>query len=126
MGQKELNTIIRRMKRAKKDILWSLDVLEETNAHLEGYDLTQDEIDQIFQTFYEDWAEIWIKLEPVLLKRSHVLIEGQIAEITGPLPERLRREDISEGQSIQAVRAEDLLNLGIPVIPPWWSGPRHR
>ena len=104
MSQADFKKAGNRLKRAKKEVLWALAVLEDPTANLKGYNLTPDEEEELFQEYHEVLADIQSALTQLFSKKSQIMIESKMVTMVGPIPPWLSRLE-----SVESVGP----------VPPW-------
>ena len=91
MSQADFEKASNRVEQAKQDVLWALDVLDDPATNLGEYELTQEEVDELFDEFHADLGEILTATARVLFRRANIEVEDQIVAMVGPIPPWLAR-----------------------------------
>lgn len=92
MSQADFEKVKGRLEGVKQGILWALAVLVDPATELVKYELTEDEVEELFQEFHADLAEIQTALTQVLLRRAKVRVENKEMKIVGPVSPRWRSQ----------------------------------
>ena len=86
MSQEDFQKARKRLARVKKEVLWAIAVLEDPSANLERYNLSQDEVEELFQEFHADLTDIQTAIAQLLSQRRHIQVEDKRMFMVGPIP----------------------------------------
>src|SRR5712691_9991017 len=122
MAKEDFNTAKDRLERARKEMLWVVNVLDDPDTHMQEYNLTRDEQEELFLESQRKLAEIQMATARLHAKEVHIQVRNKTVKRIGAIPPWQDAEDLipswpdrgdqKEQQQLAQQDAEDL-------IPSW-------
>ncbi len=113
---RQYEEVKQRLEKAKSDVRWLLAVLDDPQSAFAAYDLTEEEIDQLFDNAQTAWKSIGEVLQRLQNLPTGVKLGSQTIFLDGPIPPSLRAKLDVTG-SMLGLEPPTWTTLDLPIEP---------